>query len=150
MDDLDRLLAERACTRLLHEYCRLVDFGQASGLAGLFTDDGVWTADDLVLAGRDAIREHFTRRERVVRRVSRHVLTNVTVTVDSADEATSLSYFANFRHDRAEGDLSLPVPMEVPKYLGEYHDRFRRTGDGWRIEHHRVDVAFLRVRPPRT
>lgn len=146
MDDLQRLLAERACERLLHEYCRLVDFGEASRMADLFTEDGVWEADELVLDGREAIRAHFLKRERVVRRVSRHMVTNVAIDVVSDDEATGLSYFANFRHDRQEGDRSLPQPMEVPKYLGEYVDRFRRTGDGWRFEHHHVDVALLRTR----
>lgn len=146
MDDLQRLLGERACERLLLDYCRFVDFGSASRLAELFTDDGVWEADDFVLDGREAIRAHFLERERVTRRVSRHLCTNVDIRIVSDDEATSLAYFANFRHDRREGDLSLPVPMEVPKYLGEYHDRFRRTADGWRFERHRVDVAFLRWR----
>ena len=145
MDALEELLAERACARLLHDYCRFVDFGEASRLAELFTDDGVWEADDLVLSGRDAIREHFLRRERVVRRVSRHLCTNVDIRLVADDEASGLTYFANFRHDREEGDLSLPVPMAVPKYLGEYRDRFRLTPDGWRFEHHHVDVAFRRA-----
>jgi SnoaL-like domain len=147
VDPVDRILAERACERLLYRYAELVDFGNASRLAELFTEDGVWEADDLVLEGRDAIRTHFLRREAKVRRVSRHVCTNVAVDLVSPDEATGLCYFVNYRHDRQEGDLSLPVPAEVPKYMGEYRDRFRRTSDGWLLAHHRVDVAFLRIRP---
>jgi hypothetical protein len=145
VDDLERLLAERACERLLYEYCRLVDFGEASRMADLFTADGVWEADDLVLDGRDAIRAHFLQRERVVRRVSRHLCTNMAIDVGDG-EATGLTYFANYRHDRQAGDLSLPVPMEVPKYLGEYRSRFRLTSEGWRFTLHHVDVAFLRMR----
>ena len=144
MDDLRRLLAERACERLLYTYSALVDFGQASRLAELFVDDGIWEADELVLHGRDAIREHFARRERIVRRVSRHACTNVVVDVTSETTARGLCYFLNFRHDRPDGDTSLPAPARLPKYSGEYRDEFVHTQDGWRIARHHVDVTFLR------
>ena len=144
MDDLRRLLDERACEALITQYVRFVDFGEASRLADLFTPDGVWESDGVVLDGQEAIRAHYLRREAVVRRVSRHYCTNVTVEVLSEDEATGLAYFLNFRHDRAEGDLNLPVPAELPKYSGEYHCRFVRTSDGWRFTFLHVDVTFLR------
>lgn len=146
MDELSRLLGERACEALISKYVRFVDFGEASRLANLFTPDGEWEADDVVLKGQDAIRSHFARREAVVRRVSRHYCTNVTVQVLSADQAAGLAYFLNFRHDRAEGDLSLPVPVGLPKYSGEYQCRFKNTSDGWRFKVLHVDVTFLR--PP--
>jgi hypothetical protein len=143
---LRTLLDERACERLLIEYVRRVDFGEASRLADLFVADGVWEAEELVLDGREAIRAHFLRREGVVRRVSRHFLANVAIDIDG-DEASGLSYFANVRFDRPEGDLSLPVRAGLPKYTGEYHADFVRTdADGWRFARLHVDVTFLR--PP--
>jgi ketosteroid isomerase-like protein len=151
VDDLARLVAERACERLLTEYARRVDFGTASTLADLFTDDGVWEAEGLVLDGREAIRAHFLKREGVVRRVSRHLITNVAVDLEGDEAARSLCYFANLRVDRPEGDLSLPVAAGLPKYTGEYHTTFRREGpDGgtWRMVHHRVEVTFLRPPTP--
>lgn len=144
MDELGRLLDERACEALITKYVSFVDFGEASRLAELFTPDGVWEADDVVLKGQDAIRSHFARREAVVRRVSRHYCTNVIIEVLSPNEANGLAYFLNFRHDRVEGDLTLPVPAGLPKYSGEYHCRFARTPDGWRFELLHVDVTFLR------
>jgi hypothetical protein len=149
MDDIQRLLAERACERLIVEYCRLVDFGNAAMIAELFTEDACWEGTDLVLNGRQEIREWFTRREGVTRRVSRHICTNVGVDVLSEDEAESMCYMINYRHDRSEGDTRLPVPAEHPKYIGELRDRFRRTPDGWRFASRRVDVAFLRARSAR-
>jgi hypothetical protein len=148
MDDLERVLAERACERLIVDYCRLVDFGNAAGIAELFTEDGVWQGTDLVLDGRDEIRAWFQRREGVTRRVSRHVCTNVGIDVLSEDEAEGLCYLVNYRHDRQEGDTSLPVPADHPKWVGELRDRFRRTPDGWRFAHRQVDVAFRRRRKP--
>jgi hypothetical protein len=146
VDELATLLAERACERLLIEYVRRVDFGEASRLADLFVEDGVWEADALVLDGREAIRAHFLRRERVVRRVSRHFLANVAIDVDGdGSAAAGLAYFANVRHDRPEGDLALPVPAGLPKYTGEYRVDFVRTADGWRFTRLHVDVTFLRA-----
>ena len=144
--ELDRLLAERACERLIVEYARLVDFGQASKIADLFCPDGEWVGTDLHLRSREEIREWFTRREQVTRRVSRHVCTNIAVQVLSADEAQSCCYMINYRHDRQEGDLDLPVPVREPKFVGELHDRFRHTPEGWRFASRRVEVSFVRRR----
>ena len=145
MDDLERLLAERACERLIVEYCRRVDFGEAGSVAELFTDDAVWEGPELVMNGIDEIRAGFGRREGVTRRVSRHVCTNIAVDVRSPDEATGLCYLVNFRHDH-EGEVSGPAPVEVPKFVGEYHDRFVRTPAGWRFARRRVGLPFVRPR----
>ncbi len=144
MDDLDRLLAERACERLIVEYCRRVDFGEAGRIAELFTEGGRWEGTDLVLDGREEIRAWFERREAVARRVSRHVNTNVAIDVLDEDRAESLCYLINYRRDRAEGDERYPVPGDIPKYVGELRDRFERTSEGWRFSARKVDVAFFR------
>ena len=146
MSDLDRLLVERACERLIVEYSRLVDFGEAAAVADLFTEDGRWQGTDLELEGREEIRAWFERRQGVARRVSRHVCTNTSVTVVSPTEATALSYLINYRHDRREGDEAMPVPAEVPKFIGELYDGFRLTDEGWRFSSRRVTTAFLRQR----
>ena len=147
MDELARLLAERECARLIFRYCRLVDFGNGSKIADLFCEDGEWQGTDLHLHGRDEIRAWFTERERLTRRVSRHLCTNVSVDVLSEDRAESLCYMVNYRHDSRDGDPELPVTLEVPKFVGELHDRFRRTEDGWRFAGRRVEVSFVRRRP---
>jgi hypothetical protein len=144
MDDLERLLAERACERLIVDYCRFVDFGEASRIAELFTEDGTWTSAEIEMRGRDDIRARFLDRQAVARRVSRHLCTNVAIDVLSEDEATGLCYLVNYRHDRQEGDSSPVVPADLPKFVGEYHDRFRRTEGGWRFAERRFDLAFLR------
>lgn len=146
MDDLHRLLAERACERLIYDYCRLVDFGEASRIAELFTADARWEGVELTLTGREEIRDWFTRRQSLSRRVSRHVCTNVTVDVLSPAEATSVTYMINYRHDRRDGEAALPAPMEVPKFVGELRDRFALTDEGWRFSERRVELSFVRQR----
>jgi ketosteroid isomerase-like protein len=140
------MLVERSCERLIMEYSRLVDFGEAAAVADLFTEDARWEGTDLVLSGREEIRAWFEKREAVTRRVSRHVFTNVTIDVLSETEAKGLSYMINYRHDRQEGDEAMPVVMEVPKWMGEAHDAFRLTDDGWRFASRRVVPAFMRAR----
>jgi hypothetical protein len=146
MDALTQLLAERECERLIVQYCRLVDFGQAAEIADLFCQDGEWQGVDLHLRGRDEIRAWFTEREQLTRRVSRHICTNVAIELVSEDEATSLCYMVNYRHDSRDGDPELPVTLEVPKFVGELHDRFRRTAEGWRFAGRRVELSFVRRR----
>lgn len=145
-DELRRLLDERACERLIVVYAQLVDFGRASEIADLFTSDGRWQGTDLLLEGQEQIRAWFTRREGLARRLSRHVFTNVAVDVgvDGPDTARSLSYMVNYRRDRRAGEPDLPLAADLPKYVGECHDRFRRTDDGWRFVSRRVEVAFRR------
>ena len=41
--DIQRLFDERECEKLISEYCRLVDFGNAAGIAQLFVSHGIWT-----------------------------------------------------------------------------------------------------------
>ena len=147
MADLtQQLLDERACERLITEYTHLVDFGNAPAIADLFTAEGVWRTDTMSMDGQDAIRAGFERRQGVTRRQSRHVCTNIAVTVDG-DTATALCYLVNFRHDSETGVAEYPAPADVPKYVGEYHDTFVRTEDGWRFTDRYCTTAFLR--PPK-
>ena len=148
VDSVERLLAERDLTRLLVDYCALVDFGEAERVADLFTVDGVWeSSDGVVMDGRDAIRAGSARRQGASRRAARHVITNLWLDVGSADAARGRCYLINYRHDSPSGMAEVPAPIDHPKYVGEYHDRFVRTADGWRFAHRRFDLGF--VRPPK-
>ncbi len=144
MDDIDRMLAERACERLIIEYSRRVDFGEAATIADLFTPDSTWEGVELLLDGQDAIREWFTKRQGIERRVSRHICTNIAVDVRSPTEAESVCCLVNYRHDRQEGDLTMPARGDIPKFVGECRDAFRLTDDGWRFTRRKVELAFVR------
>lgn len=141
--DVQKLVDEKACENLIAKYCHLVDFGNASGIADLFAADGYWSGPGVEMVGQDQIRAGFSARQDVKRRQSRHLCTNVLVQVDG-DEATSLCYLLNFRHDSQTGVAESPAPAGLPKYVGEYHDRFIRTADGWRFASRRFELAFLR------
>jgi uncharacterized protein (TIGR02246 family) len=146
-DDLIRLIDERACERLMYQYARFVDSGHASGIADLFTEDGTWTgANGHGMNGQAEIRAAFAGREALSRRQSRHVITNVLIDVQSPDEATGIAYLINYRHDSPGSQLERPAPARHPKFVGDYHLRFRREDGLWRIAALSFDLLFLRAR----
>jgi len=140
---LTRIVDERECERLILEYTHLVDFGRAPEIADLFTTDGVWRSDDLVMDSQDEIRAGFQRRQGVTRRQSRHVCTNIVVNIEG-DQATALSYLVNYRYDSPTGQAEVPSPSGAPKYVGEYRDAFVRTELGWRFKDRYFQLAFVR------
>jgi hypothetical protein len=141
MDDLERMMSERACEALVTAYTHLVDgFGERARVAELFTEDGVWESDEARLEGREQMATFFGRPE--PHRRSRHVSSNVAVRLTGPDSAEGLSYFELYRYTGEKPRV--PDLDDQPVILGQYADRFARTGDGWRIAHRRADVGFVR------
>ncbi|MFE4367558.1 nuclear transport factor 2 family protein [Streptomyces sp. NPDC056835] len=136
---LERLLAERACERLITEFVRRLDLGEPGTVADLFTPDGVWewAHDSRRVEGRDALRAYFGSRP--ADRLSRRMSTNVLVTVDSANTATATSYFATYRVDGYTGGI---VPTRPPANVGHYEDTFRKVGDEWLLAARSLFLPF--------
>ncbi len=129
LDPLERLLAERACERLVLELVHRLDLGDPRTICELFTPDGVWEwpYDGRRIEGRKALRAYFGSRP--VDRLSRRMCTNILVTVDSPDTAGATTYFATYRVDGyTEGAL---IPPRLPANIGHYVDTFRKTEGTW-------------------
>lgn len=64
LDPMERLMAERACERLILEVVRTLDLGDPPSVVGLFTPDGVWEwpGGDRRVEGRDALLTYFRSR----------------------------------------------------------------------------------------
>jgi len=142
--ELERMMIERACERLINQYCLFVDFGEASRIAELFTEDGLWTNGSIRMEGRAGIHRAFSHREGVTRRTSRHLCTNVVIDVQDDDHATGVCYLVNYRYDSRSGEAEVPAPADAPKFVGEYRDTFVRTPEGWRFATRHCDITFLR------
>ncbi len=141
MDDLQRSLIERACGRLVTQYCHYIDHGQASRVARLFSVDGVWCSAEQTMSGVAEIERGFMRRETNVGRFSRHVCNNLLIDVEDADHATGVVYLTLYRHDGEVGRRS--APTGPPTFIGEYRDRFVHTVDGWRFQRRDVSADFV-------
>ena len=133
MDPLERLLAERACERLVYRYAQLLDLGQAEKVPELFADDGVWELPGRIrFAGRAELDAGIPTRLTAPGRTARHLCMNVVIDVLGPDEAVGTSYMVNYRYDDPSGVPADLAPTGDPVYIGEYRDRFVRT-DG-RVE----------------
>ena len=144
MDQIDVLLAERACERVICEYAERLDGGRPDSIWELFTEDGVWEMPGgKTFRGRDELATDGAVVLWTADRVTMHFCTNIIVRVTSPTEAIGHCYFFNQRADFASaGAVERPAPPDVPRYVGEYHDTFTLTSEGWRIAHRFVAVNF--------
>ncbi|MCP4002794.1 MAG: nuclear transport factor 2 family protein [bacterium] len=142
MEDIERLLIERECERLVTAYCHYVDHGEAARIAELFTEDGVWASPQVTMKGRAELEQGFQARQDNAARMSRHICHNFLCDVQDANRAEGVVYLTLYRHD---GDPERAIsPLEGPEMVGEYRDRFERTPEGWRIAERRTVVSFFR------
>jgi len=148
MDPIERLLIERECERLVTLYCHYVDHGEAQRIADLFTEDGVWTAPGLVtMAGREELRKGLGARQARTTRTARHVCNNLLLDVIDRDHVEGVVYLTLYNFDRKEGEAAdVPAPMDLPRMVGEYRDRFVRTPEGWRFSRRETAASFVRAR----
>ncbi|WP_327256616.1 nuclear transport factor 2 family protein [Streptomyces sp. NBC_01244] len=148
-DPMERLLAERACERLIIEFVRRLDLGDPSSVADLFTPDGTWRwpAGDRLITGREALRDYFGARPED--RLSRRMCTNILVTVTTPDTATATAYFSTYRVDGYSGGL---VPPRPPTQVGHYEDAFRKVDGSWLLATRTLFLSFAgpteRLDPP--
>ena len=141
MDDLQKLLIERACARLVTEYCHVIDHGDAAKVADLFTADGVWASPENTMTGREAILRGFTNRQNNKARMSRHVCNNLLIEVIDQNTAQGVVYLTLYRNDGEEGRRF--ASGASPSMVGEYRDQFENTADGWRFKRREVAINFL-------
>lgn len=128
--DIERTLRElvdrQAITDLIHAYCERFDRNDPEGVADLFTPDAVidYNPDTANILGADMAKT-ITVGLRDVFAASSHHVSNIMITLESADEARSLCYidaWHRYRDGSPDGFL-----------WGRYLNRYRRTADGWRI-----------------
>ncbi|WP_327404430.1 nuclear transport factor 2 family protein [Streptomyces sp. NBC_01288] len=139
LDPLQRLLAERACERVILDFVRRLDLGDPASVAGLFTEDGrwEWPEGDRAVEGREALRKYFGARP--AGRLSRRLMSNVLVTLTSPGTAISTAYFTTYRVDGHHGGM---VPAGPPVQVGHYEDNFRQVDGTWLIDTRTLFLPF--------
>ncbi|MEK2488280.1 nuclear transport factor 2 family protein [Kitasatospora purpeofusca] len=144
MDDkiiapIDRMLAERACERIIVDFIHRLDLGEPSSVAELFTPDGVWhwPHGDRRIEGREALSTYFGSRPSD--RLSRRLMTNILVTIESATEARAVSYLTTYRVDGYIGGI---IETRLPANVGHYEDTFRNIDGSWLLATRTVFIPF--------
>ena len=125
--------------RLVTEAAWRVDEGRSETLGDLFAEDGVLVLGNRELSGRDAITAWGRELEAShTFKCIRHVAGNMRFARIGEDEAEGITILTVFMDDEAHSS--------IPWSVGEDHDRFARTPDGWRFKSRRWVELFARER----
>ena len=125
--------------RLVTEHVWRTDNGRSDTLHELYVEDGILDLPPTPLRGRQAIREWGRRIvEAPPWRIIRHVCGNMRFVADGPDAANGTTILTVFM--LAGSGTASSVPFNV----GEDHDRFARTPDGWRFVSRRWVELFAR------
>ena len=135
---IDDTAGERACERLVMDFAYFSDRQDYESLANLFVADGTMirpSGDPLI--GREAIIKSY--QSRAAGRITRHVCTNIRITVESANRARGLRYAVVYSANANEPpEAHFGIKADARQLIGEFEDEFVRTPEGWRIESRRA------------
>jgi len=126
-------------SRLVNEHAWRADQGRADTIHELYVDDGELTLGSTPLRGSEAILEWG--RQLVANppwRSIRHVCGNMRFVSDGPDAAEGTTILTVFMVAGSE------LPTTQPFSVGEDHDRFIRTEQGWRFVSRRWVELFAR------
>src|SRR5688572_23891212 len=133
-----------ACRQLLYRYAIAVDAREWDKVAACFVPDLIWRRPGMEpMRSHQDVLDFFHNMEarRAQAHPNRHLMTTISVEVESADRARSVAYALVYRDPAFGGDLPSPMP-DGPELVVEYKDVFARTADGWRIGDHEAIHVF--------
>jgi hypothetical protein len=142
VNEIDVVLIERACERVIVDSATFNDRREFSALAALYTADGVVVRPNgQRLEGSAAIETAYAAGP--PDRVTRHLCSNVRVDVDGPDAAratTAVLIVSGLRTD--DPDVTFGIVPSERHMVGEFADRLVRTDEGWRIAERRATIAM--------
>ena len=142
MDDDERRRIEQDCRDLVAAVAQLGDRRDPTGAAALFAADGTWIRGGRTHTGRAEVIDSYAPLPPT--QFTRHISASCVVTVRDADHADAISYYLAYHHDPGVETPIFPLPLDPPFSMGEWHDQFVRTPDGWRIAHRETRRLFER------
>lgn len=142
-DEADALAIERACAHIVVRSLRAFDEQDWTAYAEWFTVDGTFIRANepaQPLIGRAAIREALAARP--ASRLTRHLCTNLDIEPLAADRARGLCYVLLYAGRAEESARGAGRPAVGGQKVGEYHDTFVLTPEGWRIGRREGRLVF--------
>ena len=128
-----------ACTDLVLDYAYHRDRLAPDDVANLFTEDALMEVLGEVFEGRAAIRQRMIDSKGGP--VSRHLMSTIRIFPEGPDSATGVSYATVYL--AAPTDVEGPLAVEGFAGIGEYHDTFIRTAQGWKIAAREFRPVFV-------
>ncbi|MEY4760691.1 MAG: hypothetical protein RLZZ200_547 [Pseudomonadota bacterium] len=138
----ERIEIERACERVLLDYCRALDLGDMSAAADCFAEHGSMArpmTPDVVIQGRETIRASLLTRPRTL--LTKHLTTNIQIDVQDRDNATGLSYLTMISTTPPDG-AKPPYVSAGPLWFGECADTFVRENGVWKLKDRRGSIQM--------
>ena len=135
MDQIETLAIKDACQLVSLRFGRLQDARQHDDLAGLLPADATY-----VRLGEERTVEKFIDGIKTTPpNKTRHFVTPTEVEILDENTAHGLTYYTIYLYG---GDDEAPYPLEGPFVVGEYHERFARPDDGWKISRREARIIF--------
>ena len=135
---LARDQCEKACIRLCNEFAWAVDGRHYDQFVALFALDGVFDRAGQISRGRAEILQFLNARP--ADKLTRHVCTNICITMIGPAAASGRSYASVFQTQTTPG-AALPVPTPTAMVV-EYHDDYALTNEGWKFKNREVKIIF--------
>lgn len=129
MDQSEQMLIEWQLTTLNQRFAHFLDNGALDDLVALFISDGVFDRAGTPLRGHETIHEAMRRRPTFT---TRHLLTNFLFSDVTADSARGIVGSIVFHGPVPEEGLPVPFATVNGRVL-EFHDRYVRDDEGWRL-----------------
>jgi uncharacterized protein (TIGR02246 family) len=114
-----------ACSNLVTDYAYHRDQFNAKEFASLFTEDASLTVVNQTWVGREDIEQRIEGLK--TGSTIRHEMSTIRIVPIDENNATGVSYATIYSAPLGETSVSGFALM------GEYHDEFVRTADGWKI-----------------
>lgn len=138
MDESERLKIEQECRDLVAKLNHYHDHRRAEDAVALFAEDAAWVRRGRAIRGKSELLASFQHGGT---RINRHMSAATLITVQDENRAEGVTYYMALHHDPGTADAKLPLPFEPPTTMGEWHDKFVRTPQGWRF----AERATVRV-----
>lgn len=121
------LLDKAAIADVIHAYCYRFDRAEPEAVLALFAEDATvdYGPDVPTMTGLTELRPMIERGLADFFAATSHHVSNIVVDFDGPDSARSVSYvyaWHRYRDGRPNSEL-----------WGQYHHRFVRTAEGWKI-----------------
>ena len=126
-----------ACESLVASYAIYRDRPDPAAYAATFAEDGELVLPFGTFRGREALERRLA--ESAGKTVSRHFMSTTEIRVIDARNASGISYAMIFVEPASPDG---PPPTSGPFAIGEYHDTFRLTDEGWKFARREFVPAF--------
>jgi hypothetical protein len=144
LSDLETLTIERACERLIYEFFEAIDNRNDRHLQNLFVADCTYARPiepNTIISGIENVVKAFEARPGG--RVTRHICSNVRITVESATHARGNHRVVLISGpDEPAAHPQFGFKADARQLIGEFEDEFVKTAAGWRFASRRGRVLL--------